>query len=230
MKTSNYILIAFFTFLFGGIFALFIAAKTNSNFNENTILDRIEQPLGSFSVVVAKAGAKIELTKGTASKIMKVKPKDKASKFPEFIVRNDTLFVSAIAIQDDYPTSQITYQKINAVLGEINSQINLDQFVTDTFNITMRAGKLYYFPQNPTLVKSILNIQASQGANIQINTFKIRNLNLSADGNSVIDIQNTIIDQLSGTLKNWSRLTNYAGVSRLNLEVDSTSTYYINKR
>jgi hypothetical protein len=229
MKTSNYIIIAYLTCLFGGIFVLFLAAKVDSTHFENPSLETLEQPLGSFSMVVAESGAKIKLKQGTTSKIMTAFPKGKASKLPPFIVRNDTLFVGADPNNDQQPTAQITYRQINGIFGEEQSRIDLDQFATDTFSITIRAGKLFCFSNYPKPVKSNLNIKASKGAYIQIHSSKIQDLNLSID-HSELNIQNTNIDKLSGTMNNGSKFTNFASIYKLNLEVDSTSTYSMNKR
>ena len=59
MKTSNYIIIAFFIFLFGGIFLLFLAAKIDPLGSYSQEFLSLEKPLENFSVTVAEAGADI---------------------------------------------------------------------------------------------------------------------------------------------------------------------------
>ena len=227
MKTSNYITTSFFVFLFGGVFILFLTAKVDSRSNNNTRFETLEQPLDSFSVVVAQSGANINLTKGPASKIMKHYQKGDTCTLPTFIVRNDTLFVQANSTNEKQPTAQIIYKQINGIVGKEQSQINLDQFTADTFNIAIQAGKLFCFPNVSIDIKKNLNIHACNGAYVRINQVNIRDLNLHLDG-SELNMQNTPIDKLSGSMENGSKFYSYKTIRKLNLEVDSTSTYQLN--
>jgi len=60
MKTSNYIIIVFFVFLFGGVFVLFISSRIHQR-DSRIGLFAEEKKLEPFSVVVAEPGAEFHL-------------------------------------------------------------------------------------------------------------------------------------------------------------------------
>lgn len=228
MKTSNYIIIAFFTFLFGGIFVLFLSStfKIGKVPDQNFLAQ--EKVLDNFSVVVAQPGANLYLKTGTIPKISKHYLKGDTCSLPPFIVRNDTLFVGANPVGDKQLSSEIIYKQITGIEGGEKSRIEIDQFAADTFNITVHTGKVYCFAGKFKNINKKVNIQATKQAYIQIHNLNIQSIQIGLD-NSELNFQNTTIQNLTGVLKDRSKLQSYHAINKLELEVDSTSTYRLDK-
>ena len=70
MKTSNYILLAFFTFVFGLSLTLFIDSKLHEKLSKKESAFATEQKLDHFSVLVAEEQADITISFGLENKII----------------------------------------------------------------------------------------------------------------------------------------------------------------
>ena len=122
MKTSNYILIAFFTFLFGGTFVLFLTAKIYNKTDNSITWTCEEKKLEPFSVVVAEPGADFSLQIECHDPIIRcAHPPKEASVFPPFTVRNDTLFVSALATETEVRTPRVTETEVRTLSVTVRS-------------------------------------------------------------------------------------------------------------
>ena len=230
MKTSNYILIAFFTFLFGGIFVLFLTAKIDPRSSHNQKILSQEKPLESFSVVVAQSGADVFLINGDKTIIRQQYIEGDTLAFPTFEVRNDTLFVGKKPYKKDrfLLSSEIIYKKITGIEGKKESRIQLDIIPVDTFKISIDAGNFYCFGNTSGEIKKGVTINGTNHAHIQMNDQIITSLVLNLN-NSELNIQNTTIQYLAGSLANKAMLLSYKSIEKINLETDSTSTYRLNK-
>ena len=224
MKTSNYITISFFVCLFGGIFALFLAAKIDPRGSTSHEMLTQEKTLDNFSVVVAKPGANIRLSSGETSKMVLNYSKEDTCTFPAFTVKNDTLFVDSNPPHNKYHPTEIFVNQIICIEGKDKSHIQVDQFYCDSLLVKMNNGEFRFSKQSNSAGFSLC-VEAI-GSNIQIGEVHITNLDFQLN-KSQMNIWRSKVAILSGKLNESSDLT-LEGGSKINIEADSTSTYRLN--
>ena len=224
MKTSNYITISFFVFLFGGIFILFLAAKIDPRGSLHQEFLKQEKALDNFSVVVAEAGADIRLKSGQTPKMSLNFLKGDSCKFPPFIVRNDTLFVSSFSGKAKHRTVEVDCKDINTIQGKDTAKIWVEQFHSDTLNVKLNKSDFRYSSNKENAKSLLLKVEANQSKiNIWDSNFDEIEILLNQT-----EMRGNFCGSLSGSLKDHSNLS--AGASnRINLETDSTSTYRLDK-
>jgi len=225
MKTSNYIIIAFFTFLFGGIFTLFLTAKIDPRGSQHRELQTIEKPLDSFSVIVAQPGSNIRLVTGTAPQISIEYQKGDTCTLPAFNVQNDTLFVGENPKKNKYWATKVSCIQINSIVGNDKSEIVLEHVQSDTLLVKLNKGNFRYYSGNNKPSNSLRLI--AYHSYIQLRDASINNLNLQLK-HTEMDAWNNNIKNLSGKLTEESDLS-LNQIRKINLETDSTSTYRLNK-
>lgn len=237
MKTSNYIIIAFFVFLFGGVFVLFLTSKYH-NF-EIPEWKADERPLENFSVVVAEPGASFLVKIGAAPKIEILFKSPDTPSYPKLYVRNDTLFMfpweGKIQLKKfdkdpviEYNNVNVYAKQIRSVIGKENSQVKLYELSPDTLYIDVNGGEIYCNFQKSETPKGLLNIKAAGMAYLEVNDFNVKNLTLSLT-QSELRLQNSTVQTLTGSIVKSSALYTYRTIHTINLETDSTSTYHMNK-
>lgn len=225
MKTSNYISIAFLAFLFGGIFLLFLTTKLDSRANENTKKEVFEKSLGSFSVIVAEARADFRIKSGTPSKISNNYLKGETAAFPPYIVRNDTLFVSAFPENVKVYNVEVSCAKIKCIEGKEKSNIVLEEFSGDSLLLKLSGTEFSQFAATSSGNVSLQVI--ADNSSVRIGNSSLKNLDLQLI-KTEMTVWNTNIANLSGSLKESSYLS-LRTISKINLEVDSSSSYRLNK-
>ena len=248
MKTSNYILISFFVFLFGGVFVLFLTSKLHKL--EGAEWKTSEKPLEDFSVVVAENGAKFQLKKAEKSGIEINYKKPDTLSFPKLFVRNDTLFVfpwegkiQSIKMKNgyvlDYDNVIICARKIKEIIAKNNSKVNAVDLLSDSLSINSVGGKVHiwslknqkdgvFVVKDPS-EKNVLKVNASEKAVVSFDFLHVTNLNLTLN-QSELKSSKSDVQVLSGTLKNFSNVESYSKVHMVNLVADTTSTYYLDKK
>jgi len=225
MKTSNYITISFFVFLFGGIFVLFLAAKIDPRGSYHYERITQEKVLDNFSVVVAESGSNIKLSTAESSKMVLNYSKEDTCNFPAFRVQNDTLFVSSNPPKNQYYQTEILCKQIKSIEGKEKSQITLEQILSDTLLIKLNNSDFRYFPgKNSTDIS--VNLIAS-GSIVKIGDATINNLNMTLN-QTKMEAWNSHIKNLSGKLNDKTSLS-LGQIDKINIEADSTSTYRLNK-
>lgn len=225
MKTSNYIILSFFVFLFGGIFVLFLAAKIDprGSFHPEFITE--EKALDNFSVVVAETGANIRIKSGETPKMGLYYLKGDTCTFPSFVVRNDTLFVGSNPPKNKYWSTNIICKQVNSVEGKGKCQINMEQFHCDTLLVKLNKADFRYFAGKNLVGFSLRIIAISSNINMRESVINNLDLNLNQ---SKMDAWGSHVKNLSGKLNEKSRLS-LGKIRKINLEADSTSTYRLEK-
>jgi hypothetical protein len=229
MKTSNYILTAFYTFLFGGVLVMAVASKFHqeNNSNNQTQYRGEEKKLEPFSVIVAESDARFQI--GTAENpcIQSSYQLPDSCKFPPYAIRNDTLFVSASTKKDNNGNLDVIYCKdVTSIVAKKNTYLKLQDFKinsNDTMLIKLNDSKIDVFYQNPQDKNMALFLQA-QESEINMNQAHFKTLNVKID-RSKLNAWNTTIGNLSLNLKNYSFMGAPATMEKVNLEVDSTSHF-----
>lgn len=227
MKTSNYILISFFVFLFSGIFLLFLSSKFHVWKVINQEFSTQEKSLGNFSVVVGEPGAKFHLKKGENPSISSTYQKPDSVHFPPFGIRNDTLFVFSYPANDKHWDAEIYCKGIKTIVGKENSYIKIKGLISDSLMVHLNKAEFdCSFNWQNNGQKKIYSVDANES---KVNFFESNLDNLEIHLNKTkMTSWNNSIDNLSGVLKNHSSLM--VGVfKKISLDVDSTSTYRFNK-
>jgi len=226
MKTSNYILIAFFIFLFGGVFVLFLSAKIHQGGSDIGVYSE-EKKLEPFSVVVAEPGAAFHLRNAEYPRMRCFYEKPDTSNFLKYGIRNDTLFVFAYSgIKEPRLPHEIYGRNIRSIVAKENSYMNLQQFAADTLFVRLNNAKLDAFFDKTKNKTALLSIQAV-GSKVYLAGINGGNLEVQLNG-TVLNSWDIAIDSLYGTLANYSNLSMWK-LGKINLEADSTSNYGLNK-
>jgi hypothetical protein len=230
MKTSNYILTAFYTFLFGGVLVMAVASKfhqENNNNNNETEYRADEKKLEPFSVLVTEQGAHFQLGTAEYPHILTFYKLPNSCEFPPFTIKNDTLFISANTKRDYNGTMDVIYCKdVTSIVAKEKSYLKLQDFKinrNDTMLIKLNDSKIDVFSQNTKDNNMALFIQA-QESEINLNQAHFKTLNVKID-RSKLNAWNTTIGNLSLNLKNYSFMGAPATMEKVNLEVDSTSHF-----
>lgn len=219
MKTSNYIITAFLTFLFGGALVLFVAAKFQPKVN----LIGKDKTLPPFSVIIAEPGSAFKL-KGGEPKIISYSFQDTCYT-PRYEIHNDTLIVFPYAASDIKQNVEVYCKNIQAIQGKENSNIQLEE--TQYSNLLVRLDKArlsFYYDQN-NLGSTVKVIANESYVDIKSTSFERLEAQLN---HSQINAWNSSIQTLSGTLKNKSQI--YGRILKnINIEADSSCNYNILK-
>jgi hypothetical protein len=226
MKTSNYIIIAFFVFLFGGVFVLFLSSKIHQGDSDSGVYSE-EKKLEPFSVVVAEPGAEFHLRNAEYPRMRSFYQKPDTCGFLEYGIRNDTLFVFAISgnKQPRLP-HEIYARNLKSIVAKENSYISLQEFQADTLIVNLNNAVLDAFFDQTKNHASSLSIQAIS-SKINLTRINVDNLNIQLNETTLNAWNNSIVG-ISGSLTDHSSLSVDA-MNKINVEVDSTSTYHLNK-
>ena len=220
MKTSNYIIIAFFTFLFGSVLMLFVAAK----FQPKDQLISVNKALEPFSVVIAEPGAGFTLKFGDP-KIFSFSSKDSCF-LPKFDVHNDTLIIFPYTDKNIKQDIEIFGRNIHEIQGKENSQITVQGGSGNSLSINLNKAMFSYYENTSGVKGSIVKLFARE-SDVKINSASFGKLEVQLI-QTKIDAWNNSIESISGTIKNKSQV--YARVLKnINLEADSTSEFRIHK-
>jgi hypothetical protein len=203
MKTSNYIIIAFFTFIFGGMLFLFIAARGHEN-NErpgirNRTLSSTElADLADFSVIVAEPDAQFTIEQSDSCRLAVYYPENDNEPKNPYRVSGDTLYLLG---QEAFVSTNfyLNVTQLSSFVANEGSHIHLRNLNLDTFSLF------------------------AQDADINIQNTHIGNLLLQAN-NTRVNIYSTTINQISAKLENNASLYS-ENIDKVVIEKDSTSYY-----
>lgn len=221
MKTTNIIIFSFLIFLFGGITLLYIGSKYYKEVDCSDDLVNQEKIVAPFSVIVAEPGASFHLKNGKEYKILQNYKKDTVPNFAPFVVRNDTLFMSAIKpgrIKEESSVVPVVFCKnVKYIIGKENTNINVDNYETDSLFINIQKAKL--FLEYDKIVFVSLN---SKNSSVYFSGNNLEKINLQLDKTKMDIISEKNIKSISGSLKNACEL-NCSVDGKINLEVDKSS-------
>lgn len=227
MKTSNYILISFFVFLFGGVFLLYISAKYIPHLYIDQEYSALEKPLDPFSVLIAKPGATVRLRPGETLKMSLFYTKSDSCTLPPFTVRNDTLFVSAYPDNLKQREVNVYCNSLKSIQEEERAKISIEkQFDADTLLVKLESAEFSYFSEQDSPKRITLTLIANRSkVNIGETNFDHLDIQLNE---SKMNVWNNSINNLTGSITNNSNL-NIVEFKKINLEVDETSKYQLSK-
>lgn len=223
MKTSTILLLAFLTLLFALITNIFFSSNKRIN---NTNFSNKEATLPSFSVIVAEPQSFFLVQNGRKNKIVQSYRKETAPNFAPFVVRNDTLFISAmnqkLQEKEYFILPVVSCVQLKSIVGKKDSEIRMDGFKSDSLQITMNNGRFDAWKSNFNAVslQAVDSYIGFGGPKIESLKFEIQK--------STLDLTiNKTMTSLSGSLKNKSEGNFSITSARVNLSSDKTSTYHI---
>lgn len=234
MKTSNYILLSFFIFLFGGITLLFVFSKSRRGNDFGTDFKIKEEKTAPFSVVVAEPGAFFVLLYGEEFKISQSYLKEGVPNFAPYEVRNDTLFMYSVK-QDNINKQEqsqgghfvivpeVYCKNVTSIIAKEKTNIRLSNYHVDSLSITLDQSEFNWDYGKIAL----LNIQSKNSRlNLNLNGDYIEKINLQFDKTSLYMNSQKGTKEVSGSLSNDSEFQG-AIDGKVSLEVDRSSRTYI---
>lgn len=218
MKTSNKIIVAFATFILGGMLLLFVDAKQNKIKMANDLTFK-EYSLPAFSVVVAENGSELHVDQ-SESRIIKVQyNKNKHTPIKLYEVTNDTLHIySGLCLFVKCP-------KISAIIGNKPLWVGVNNFSPDSITIKMNGGKLFWndYDYKPKKIEGIVNIGliTNDSAYVQIRNIKLLNISVKSNNSEVNILSSPKYSTFK--LENHSKIFCYDSFDKLTVKKDTTS-------
>ena len=224
MKTSNIILISFLTFLFGGITLLFIGSKYYRGVDNKADFAIQEKKTAPFSVIVAEPGAYLVLKNGREFRVSQSYKKETKPDFAPFVVRNDTLFISAVKSKMEgkwFTVPEVYCKNVKAIIAKEKTNVSLRNYQVDSLSINLDKSDFFWDFNTPAFV----NIEA-KNSYLHFNGDNIEKINLQLDKTQCYLNSNKGAKELSGSLMNDSYIDGVMVEGMINLKVDKSSRMY----
>ena len=226
MKKSNYLVILFAIVILGGN-SLFKKPESNV-----VPMKKHTKKLANISVIVAQSGSKVVLQEqfsgGQFSTFTYFLEEGEQAKIPSFGVRNDTLFVFASSSEKEYRNDSFFCTGIKSIVGMERSIIRLGHFRFDSLHIKLRYAQLSGDMDLSNKKPRMLTLDADS-SNIKLENYMyyIDQIRLRLN-RSHLEIRLSPADSvlITGSLKNYSRLS--IGGKRQKLKISKDETSYCN--
>jgi hypothetical protein len=224
MKTSNKIFISFLIFLFGGIILLFIGSKYYKGIDYKADFAIQEKKTAPFSVVVAEPGAFLVLKNGKEFSVSQGYKKDAISNLSSFVVRNDTLYMSAVKLKigDKWFTFPEVYcNNVKHIIAKERTNVNIKNYQVDSLFVNLDKSDFFWDFNKPAFV-----FIESKNSYVHLNGDYIEKMKLQLDKTQFYINSKKGTKELSGSLINDSEFQgNIEG--KVSIEVDKSSRIYI---
>ena len=202
MKTTNYIITAFFLFVIGCNLVLFVSGKSHENDDDLTSREYFLDDV-SINVVVAEPDALIRIHTFEANTVAIHYPVNEREPEKFYRVSNDTLYVSRMILENHESRRVDLYTKnITSVVAKSNSDIRITSFFSDN-----------------------LEISAEQ-ARIEINNASLEEMVIHAIHSNISMYSIHKLTYVFAKLENESALrTDSKNISKIDVEKDQSSRY-----
>lgn len=232
MKTSNYILLSFFIFLFGGITLLFVFSKSRRGYDFGTNFKIKEDKTAPFSVVVAEPDASFVLKNGEEFKISQSYLKEGVPNFASYEVRNDTMFMHSVKQERSNKQEQsqggyfiivpeVYCKNVKTIIAKENTNVNLKNYNVDSLLVNLDQSYFHWDYNKPTYLK--IN---AKNSHLNLNGEYIKTINLQFDKTTLYMDSKKATKEISGSLSNDSEFQgNIDG--KVSIDVDNSSRTYI---
>lgn len=222
MKTSNYILLSFLLFLFGGITLLCFGSRYYKSIDARADFVNQEKQLPPFSVVVAEPGAIFNLRNANENKIIQTYLKGTVPNIASFEVRNDTLFIYSEEpkqgkMKHTRNVTEFLFINIKSIVTKENSDVYLENLETDTLDINMSKSRLNWKFNKSSYVEIV-----AKNSVIDLTGDCIDKINLQLDKTALNINSKNGTKQLSGSLINDSYVGGFID-GKMSLTVDKSS-------
>ena len=223
MKTSNIILISFLTFLFGGITLLFIGSKYYRGVDNKADFAIQKKKTAPFSVIVAETGAYLVLKNGREFSISQSYKKETKPDFAPFVVRNDTLFISAVKSKMEgkwFTVPEVYCKNVTSIIAKEKTNVSLRNYQVDSLSINLDKSDFFWDFNTPAFV----NIEA-KNSYLRFDGDNIQKINLQFDKTTLYMDSKKATKEISGSLINDSDFNGKID-GKVSLKVDKSSRMY----
>lgn len=234
MKTSNIIIIGFFTFLLAGMLTLTISAKSHEKDVSKEYMEKANTnitKLPSFSVIVGQPGSVFHIQQSSDNRI-EIKYYDKINlKSNAYRISNDTLYFS-----DSDKRVTVSYRifcnNVNTVQGKPKSTVYIDSYISKSLKVSTDNGILFLSNENLN-VKDYKNkvynisIAAVNGSFVQVHKSIISSLDVELS-TSRLEMPLSSVQSLKAILKERSTITNSSNPLNTQIIKDTSSYFWIN--
>lgn len=216
MKTSNIIIVAFATFVLGGMLIKYVDAKQHKTIKAEDNFTEKEYPLPAFSVVVAEVGSDLHLDQSD-SRLIKVQY-DKRKKTPTklYVVKNDTLHI--------YKGLRmfVKCKNLTSFIGNKPFWVGVDNFNSDSMTIKMNGGEVFltYDKHKGSKKFANMSIIANDSAKVHINDIPLRNLSVKSNNAKVTIYCSAKFANV--TLTNSATVSGLININNITVQKDST--------
>lgn len=222
MKTSNKIFLSFLIFLFGGITFVCIGSKYYNGDDKSNFAIQ-EKKTAPFSVVVAEPGAYLILKNGKEFSVSQSYKKDAVPDFASFVVRNDTLYMSAVKSKIEgkwFIVPEVYCNNVKSIIAKEKNNVNLKNYQVDSLSVNLNKSEL-----TGDLNKTIFVSFTSKNSYVRFRGENIKKLELQLDKTDLNIDSKKSIDTILGSLKNNSML-NCSIDGKISLEMDKSSRLF----
>lgn len=223
MKTSRYFALGYvlFVVLLTVVFYSIASLKKDVR-REQAEQAEVIKKIAPFSVVVAEEGVKFRVTNYFEPRAVLTSRGDSAALRKDFIVRNDTLFLTKDMFGRKTSAS-IGAPMIRSIVANKNSRVTLAGLKGHELSIHIKNGRLY---GNIDDTFSKLNIRI-EGGRMSFRHAKVLDLHLHATG-AYVNFQGGYISQLTADLDKGANLHTKAG-GKVVISCDKNSRYNVRK-
>jgi hypothetical protein len=205
MKTSNYIIIAFFTFIIGGMLVLFIVKKDHEEVERSGVINMAVSSnnitdLANFSVIVAEPNARFSIGQSDSCRLTVYYPEKEDKPQNLYQISGDTLYLLETGDGVSVNLYLNVPEQLSSLVAKEDSRINLRNFNLDSLSVF------------------------AQDAHVFITDTNIGNFLLQAN-NTRVELYSNTINQISANLENNTSLTSSRNIDNVIIEKDSTSKY-----
>lgn len=224
MKPSNIILLSFLIFLFGGITLLCFGSRYYNEKHDKSNFAIQEKKTAAFSVVVAEPGAYLVLKNGKDFKVSQSYMKDAVPDFASFVVRNDTLFMSAVKSKIEgkwFIVPEVYCKNVKIIIAKEKANVNLKNYEVDSLFVSLNKSD-FFWDFKKTAVLSI----AAKNSYLHLEGDNLEKINLQLDKTELQINSKQNIKELAGSLINDSYI-NCPIDGKMSLSVDKSSKIYL---
>jgi len=230
MKKSNITIIAFGLFLVGGMLALYVSSKYHNFEVDQELTKNKEILLPPFSVIVAEKGSDLHIEQSDTNKLTIEYFPDKKIPSKLYAVSGDTLHVyTGLRLF-------VKCRDLTTVIGKKHKWVGINDFLTDSLNIRMSGGEMYYNNErlnekyysdkvDPKLLN--ISIVGKDSAQINFNNLKIGNLSIKSDSSNM----NLFCDMktINADLSHQSYLRIFTNYDWIQIKRDQSSSFSTNQ-
>jgi hypothetical protein len=202
MKTSNYILIAFFAFIIGATLTLSIDSIGHENEDGRIVneadIKKEKFTLPEFKVLVVEDNARYYVEESDGNSIQLSYLKDLAISPDFYRISEDTLYVNIVSTS--LINVHISCQNLSSIIAKNKVYVRFNSLVTDHLQMDLDHAEL--------------SIREFQATSIDIQAL-----------HSVIRLHEGKIDILSARLTDESTISSSSNINKVDIEKDSSSNY-----
>jgi hypothetical protein len=187
MKTSNYIIIAFFTALIGATLFLFVDAKNHEDESSNNI-DSKEFRIPDFSVIVIETDTWLNIISRDKNKLNVVHYNTSEVIVNPGRVSNDTLYVSEKTTANSIT---INCTQLSSLIVRNNRNVHINNLHSDSLSVLAENAIIWIADSKI----GTIHVQANNHSNIQFHSSEINHISAQLENETELYSERTTINK-----------------------------------